>query len=134
MAHQRRRIMGYTDLGAVQQPPLPPGIALTARDDGLAYFLSHNSGAETLLLVTPVPTWWKGIVLGARAGPVVVTGDNKVARLYVTGAALTHEEAPAHAAGTRHPPVWTRSGTERVVFEVTIPTLGGAFTLVRTNL
>ena len=121
-----RRVAGYTDLGLPQFPAVPTGTVFTDRTSGSLYLLSHDSGTDIVVLESPPPATWHGRAFGPLEGPVLPSPAGLL-RLYVDGAALLYELAPANFAGRRDARVLTRNFSEnKIIYEVTAPA-GWAF-------
>ena len=133
-----RRIGPYQDLGPADIPPSPAGVAMTARDNGLLYWLSDDgNGAVSLVLFTTLPKSWGATIRGPTDGPLLASPMG-VLRLYVTGAALSYELAGGRSRNSQVARVLSRRvGHTSQVYELTAAdpfTFGDAltFTLVTT--
>ncbi len=133
-----KRVQGYQDLGPSDIPPAPAGVAMTARDNGLLYWLSDNgSGAVSLVLFTTLPRSWGATIRGPFDGPLLASSMG-VLRLYVTGAALTYELAGGRSQNSQVARILSRRvGHTSQVYELTAAepfSFGDAltFTLVTT--
>ena len=116
-----RRVGPYTDLGPADIPPAPPGVAMTARDNGLVYWLTDDGAGAVQLNQTALPKGWGATVRGPFDGPLL-TSSMGILRLYVSGAALQYELAGPRSAGASTPRVLSRRiGHTSQVYELSAP-------------
>ena len=114
-----RRIGPYQDLGPADIPPTPAGVAMTARDNGLVYWLSDDGAGAVSLVRSDVPRGWGGTIRGPFDGPLLPSSLGLL-RLYVTGAAFSYELAGARSAGASVARVLSRRvGHTSQVYELT---------------
>lgn len=121
--NERRRANGYTDLGPVRVPPLPPKPALTDRSNGLIYEITKSGSVPALSQITNTAGY---NVHAAFSGPYVQAGA-ETRRLFASGGTLG-SELLTFVAGTA-PPMVIVSTAPLDVWEVVWDTTTEALSL-----
>lgn len=132
MLRERRQVQGYTDLGRIRIPPLPPYIIMTDRDTGTLWLLSWNlttasqDGKGYVSITDVIPSTPDKLVYGPYDGPYVqeqnAAQGSPVIRLLIRGSRLGYEMVSTQSlASIDNQPVLTRQGLVFSFREIIVP-------------